>query len=234
MDRTMTRIRLATLTIAGVLAAGSPAAAGPVEVALVEDITGHPAGVELMDYVQSGKTIELGSRDTIVLSYMSSCVRESITGGTVTVGTARSEVQGGKVARSTVPCDAGKMVLASDQSVQFGGRVFRSAPLSTATAQPSPDITLYGRSPIVELTSPATVLIERLDQPSERYVVEPGAKQLARGKFYDFAKQGKNLAPGATYRVSWGSHEMIFKIDPRAKSGNTPLVGRLLRLGSPS
>jgi hypothetical protein len=33
-----------------------------------------------MDYVQAGQIIRLGPHETIVLSYMSSCLRETITG----------------------------------------------------------------------------------------------------------------------------------------------------------
>jgi hypothetical protein len=34
--------------------------------------------------------------------------------------------------------------------------------------------------------------------------------------------------------MSSGGQEIVFKIDPGAKPGNTPILGRLLRLGSPS
>lgn len=215
--------------------AGSVAAAAPVQVALVESVTGNPAGVEFMDYLETGKTIALGSRDTIVLSYMSSCVRETITGGTVTVGTDQSEVQAGKVARTKVPCDAGKMLLPADQAAQFGGRIFRSAPpVSVSVSDSNPQLTLYGRSPIVELKAPGTLLIERIDQASERYVVDVENEHLLRGRFYDFAKWGRNLAAGGMYRVSLGGQEIVFKIDPHAKPGNTPILGRLLRFGTPS
>src|SRR5713226_2779068 len=128
----MMRIRIAILAIAGGVVAGSVAATAPVQVALVENVSGNPAGVEFMDYLETGKIIELGPRDTIILSYMSSCVRETIIGGTVTVGTDQSEVQAGKVARTTVPCDAGKLLLAADQAAQFGGRIFRSAPANVS------------------------------------------------------------------------------------------------------
>ena len=37
--------------------------------------------------------IHLSPHDWIVLSYLKSCVRETITGGTVTVGVERSEVE---------------------------------------------------------------------------------------------------------------------------------------------
>src|SRR5258706_15347656 len=62
-------------------------------------LPGNPSGVEFMDYVRAGQVIRLGPHQTIVLSYMASCVRETITGGTVTVGTQRSEVQSGHVRR---------------------------------------------------------------------------------------------------------------------------------------
>jgi hypothetical protein len=228
----MMRIRIAILAIGAVAAAS--AAAAPVQVALVENLTGSPAGVEFMDYLETGKIIELGSRDTIVLSYMSSCVRETITGGKITVGTDQSEVQAGKVARTKVACDAGKMQFASNQPAQFGGRIFRSAPPNVPGAESSPQLTLYGRSPIVELKAPGTLMVERIDQASERYAVEVNNDQLLHGRFYDFAKRGRNLAAGGTYRMSLGGQEIVFKIDPGAKPGNTPILGRLLRLGAPS
>jgi hypothetical protein len=229
----MMRFRIAILALGGVVA-GSVAAAAPVQVALVENLTGSPAGVEFMDYLETGKTIELGARDTLVLSYMSSCVRETITGGIVTVGTDQSEVQAGKVARTKVACDAGKMVLASNQAAQFGGRIFRSAPPSSSATEPSPQFTLYGRSPIVELKAPGTLLIQRIDRANERYVVDINKEHLLHGRFYDFAKRGRNLAAGGNYKVSWGGQEIVFKIDPNAKAGNTPILGRLLRFDSPS
>ena len=83
---------LVTLALAGAVAVASPAAADPTGVALVEGLTGNPSGVEFMDYVRAGQVIRLGPHQTMVLSYMASCVRETITGGTVTVGTQRSEV----------------------------------------------------------------------------------------------------------------------------------------------
>ena len=225
------RIRIPIFAVAGAMCA-SVAAAAPVQVALVENVTGNRAGVEFMDYLETGKIIQLGPRDSIVLSYMSSCMRETINGGTVTVGTDQSEVQAGKVARTKVPCDAGKMLLAADQAVQFGGKIFRSAPSANVSATDSNSLTLYGRSPIVELKAPGTLLIERIDQASERYIVDVGNEHLLHGKFYDFAKWGRNLAAGAIYRVSSGGQETVVIIDPHAKPGNTPIVGRLLRFGS--
>src|SRR5271166_13677 len=128
------RFSLRTIAYAGlaglVFAAGaaSGAAADPLEVALVESLTGNLSGVAFMDYVHAGQVIRLGPQQTIVLSYMASCVRETITGGTVTVGTDWSEVHSGEVRRLRGQCDAGKMVLTGAQSA-IGGRAVRGPPL---------------------------------------------------------------------------------------------------------
>ena len=210
------------------LLAGSLAASAPPQVALVEDVTGKPAGVELMDYVEVGKVIELGADDRIVLGYMSSCMRETITGGTVTVGKDESEVRSGKVTRIKVRCDPGKLLLSTRQG-QAAGMAFRSA----ESAALSVSVTLYGSSPLVELKAPATLRIERVDRPGERQVVDVNDEQILNGRFYDFATRGKHLAAGGVYRMSSGQEAIVFKIDSHAKPGNTPVLGRLLRLPAP-
>jgi hypothetical protein len=108
-----------------VLAVGtaSGAAADPLDVALVESLTDNLSGVALMDYVRAGQVIRLGPQQTIVLSYMASCVRETITGGTITIGTQRSEVKSGDVQRSDGRCDLGRIELMGEPSI--GGRTFR-------------------------------------------------------------------------------------------------------------
>ena len=58
---------------------------------------------------------------------MSPCVRETITGGTVTVGTDQSDVEGGWVAWSKVDHDGGKLVLRGNKLSQFAGRAIRGA-----------------------------------------------------------------------------------------------------------
>ena len=90
-----------------------------------------------------------------------------------------------------------------------------------------------GYSNVVEVTGPGRLSIERIDRDGERYVVDVGAEQLVHGRFYDFARSGRNLTAGGVYRVSEGGHDVVFKIDPHARTGNTPIVGRLLRMGSP-
>jgi hypothetical protein len=120
----MSRTLYAAFVFAGALLATSAASAGS-PVAVVEQLSGNPAGLEIMDYVETGRIIRLGAGERIVLSYFDSCTRETITGGTVTVGTERSEVLSGKVERIKFHCDRGKASLASEVAIQVSGRAFR-------------------------------------------------------------------------------------------------------------
>jgi hypothetical protein len=223
----MRNILMVALAGAGVLGL-TVSAAAQAPVAVVEAVKGKVAGVEFMDYVAPGNKIELGAKGSIVLSYMKSCRREIITGGTVTVGTEQSTVDHGKVERTVVDCDADHIQLTAREASQSAATVFRSmAP--TQQAASTPQITLYGRSPVVETNGPGTLVIERLDQPGERHEVTLSNKLLNRGRFYDFAKAHKALTPGATYRASLGGLTVVFKVDAKAKPGSTPIIGRLLR-----
>ena len=74
------------------------------------------------------------------------------------------------------------------------------------------------------------MLVERIDTKGERYTVSLKSDALVRGKFYDFAKADVSLTAGGTYTASLGARKITFKIDPRAISGSTPIIGRLLRL----
>src|SRR6516225_4849848 len=67
--------------------------------AVVEEIQGSVPGIAFMDYVEPGQIIRLGAHDRIMLGYLKSCWRETISGGTVTVGPEQSEVAGGDGAR---------------------------------------------------------------------------------------------------------------------------------------
>ncbi len=222
----MTGINRAAAAVAVLLVSTAAALA---QVALVEDVNSKSAGVEFMDYVPMGKEIRLGARDTLVLSYLKSCWREKITGGIVTVGTEQSDVQNGKVERSKANCDGGKMMLALQQAGQSAGMVVRDLKPRPQTVS-EPQVTLYGLSPVIEIKGGGTLLIERIDQPGERFNVVAGGPQLVRGAFYDFARAGKALAPGGIYRVSAGGRQIVFRIDPQAQPGPSPVVGRLLRL----
>jgi hypothetical protein len=113
---------VAALAFAGALAA-TPALAGDA-VALIESLAGQSQRVELMKYAHAGQVIRLGPDQTLVLSYKDSCVRETITGGTVTIGTDQSEVRSGEVTRMRGQCVVGRVDI-TDGQVSVGGRSFR-------------------------------------------------------------------------------------------------------------
>jgi hypothetical protein len=198
----------------------------PAPTALVEDVRSATANIEFMDYVGPGQVIKLQPQDLLVLSYLKSCEHETIVGGTVHVGSDRSSVEGGKIDRSTVPCDGGKMQLSSQEANASGASAFR--------LQSSPvDHTLYSLPPIIQLpkvmTADRTLIIARKDELGQRIKIkiDPG---VPSGAFYDLADANvESLVPGATYSASIGGHKMTFKVDPNAKFGGAPLISRLLR-----
>ena len=217
------------------LVSAGPALAGGMSVALVEDVAGSSAGVEFMDYVEPGKVIRLNPQDAIVLNYLYSCVRETITGGVITVGREHSDVQSGKVERMSTPCDAGRMLLTAQLASQSAATVVRSLEKQEQSKLPSsPQFILYGLSPLIELGGGGgTVEISRLDKAGEHHVLKIGTPQSLRSAYYDFASEGKALSAGGVYQATLAGptkQSVTFKIDPSAKPGKGPIAGRLLRL----
>jgi hypothetical protein len=209
-------------------AGGARAADEPV--ALVEDVMGSPIGIESMDYLAAGRVLRFKGKEGAVVSYLASCVRERIVGGTATIGSEHSKVAGGMVERDKVPCDGGRLRLSTEQAAKSGVVVFRAPPKPNQSGSAATiDRTLYGLSPVVDLSGGGRLKIERIDQPGERIEIELPATQLMRGTFYDFAKAGKSLAPGGIYRASALERTITFRVDPDAKPGLAPIPGRLLR-----
>jgi hypothetical protein len=212
------------------IAALAEQASAQAPVAIVEDIKSRSAGVEFMDYVEPGKRVPLQGGDTLTLGYLKSCWRESIVGGTVTVGPEQSDVRGGTVTRTKEQCDSGQMQLTPEQAKQSGAMAFRRVPKpGAAKAMEEPSLTLYGRMPVFELRQTGRLLIERLDQPGEAIAIDVQAPQLVRGAFFDLALSNRALAAGGVYRASQNGRQVAFKIAESAAPGATPLVGRLVR-----
>jgi hypothetical protein len=228
---TVMTMKLAQLMVLATLFLSRSAFAGGAPVALVEEVTGAP-GVEFMDYVEPGRIIPLNAQDTIVLSYLYSCVRETITGGVITVGKEQSEVQSGKVVRTTTLCDAGRMLLSAQLASQSAGTLLRNAKAKSAELKspPAPQFILYGLSPMMELRAGGgTIEIVRIDQGGERYAFVIDNQQLLHNAFYDLADRGLTLTAGGVYRATMGSESVTFRIDTSAKAGKAPIVGRLVR-----
>lgn len=217
------------IVAAAIVAASIASAAAQSPVAIVEDIRGKVTGVELMDYVAPGKVIKLGADGTVVLGYMTSCWRETIKGGVAIVGAEESRTSLGEVSREKVDCDGGSAQLSDREATQSAATTFRSISAEQLERKP-PQVVLYGLSPVIELARPGKLVIERIDLPGERIAATVGYKMLVKGRFYDLAAAGQSLKPGATYAATRGSQRTVFRIDPHARPGATPIVGRLLRL----
>jgi hypothetical protein len=199
------------------------AASAQPPVAVVEDVQGKVTGAEFMDYVLPGQVIKLGAGGKIVLGYMKSCWRETISGtGTVIVGTEQSAVHLADFTAGKVPCDSRQTEKIGQELTESAASVVRSLKQTDPTSlQP---LVLHGLSPIVATSAPGRLVVERLDEKGERYSVD------ARGKFYDFAGTNTVLKPGGTYAATLNSKRVVFKIDPAAQPGAAPIVGRLVSL----
>ncbi len=57
-----------------------------------------------LQQLQSGQKLQLGPESVLMLGYFESCIVEQITGGSLTIGIARSSVEGGMVERRLMDC----------------------------------------------------------------------------------------------------------------------------------
>jgi hypothetical protein len=205
-------------------------------VAIVEDADGAPSEVETMSYLESGKTIDLGKNGRLVVSYLNSCVRETIHGGLVVIGREQSDTKSAQVAREKIACDAANMLAAPGRNLDVAGMVLRDA-AQAKNALPhiepaqKPEFVLYGSSPLVDLGGSGILVIARLDERGEYVKIEVEPNQLRQNRFLDFAEKGSALTAGGVYGARWRQRLVVFKIDPDARPGKTPMLGRLLRLG---
>jgi hypothetical protein len=212
----------------GLLAPAAPAAAQS-PVAVVEEVQGKVTGAEFMDYVTPKTVIKLGDGGSVVISYMNSCRREKITGiGTVIVGTDESKVHLSDVKAEKTECDSKQAHATTKATSEVAATVLRSVDKSK-DAGIKTQLTLYGTSPLFEVKGKGTLTVDRLDVKGERQQVELNGSQL-KGRFYDFAGTSRTLTPGGVYAATFASQKIVFRVDPQAKPGPTPVVGRLIRL----
>jgi hypothetical protein len=194
---------------ASVLIGPRPApAAEPV--AIVEDVQGVLKGLQPFDYLSAGTQLQVPPRVTLILGYLKSCARETITGATVVIGTDQSVVEGGQVKREKVECDGGRMQLTASQAGKSGVMVFRGTPKPT-TGAPQPQLTVYGVSPIFTLAGAGRLEIKRLDATGQPPLDFPVAKPVVgHGVVVDLARQNVALAPGGIYQASSGVQTVVF------------------------
>jgi hypothetical protein len=189
-------------------------AAADKPVAMVEDVTGN-RDVRVMEYLYEGRRVSLKPDEGLVVGYLGSCVVETITGGEVTIGTERSTVDRGVVSRHKIACDAEKLLLTDAQSDVGGAMVYRNSTEQRGR--------IYGLSPVLSVSAPGVVQLQRLDQPAPTIELE------MTGLEADLSNNGVQLVPKGLYRVTMGERALVFRVDASAKE-KAPLISRLLRL----
>lgn len=217
-------MRLLVLIVA-VCVGWATAAAAQVPSAIVESVKGQVVGADFMDYVTPGQVIKLGATGTIVLAYLASCTRETITGGVVIVGTEESRTSLAELSREKSTCDTARPQMA-EGALSGGGMAFRNPPRKQSDP---PARIIYSVSPVIEVTELGKLVIERLDRRGERYEATLSRESLVKARFHDLAVVGTRLKRGGVYAATLGSRRAVFKVDQLAEPAG-PLLGRLVRL----
>ena len=195
-----------------VVLAIAPAAAAPKPVAIVEESPRNEGPGQMFDLVAEGTEIGLSPSETIVLGYLKSCVRETITGGKVVIGNKESVVEGGKVAREKTECAVTQLALTADESQQSATIAFRGQVKH-----------IYSRQPIIIARKSDGVIIEPVNG-GETWRIEPENGRI------DFQAAKLEMQPGAAYRVKGFTQTVIVEVDPKADKAKTGILERIVIL----
>ncbi|MCF4164131.1 hypothetical protein L2U69_00545 [Zavarzinia compransoris] len=76
---------------------------GTNAIAVVEDVAAPASGLQFMDFVFAGQSIDLGADGRLTVSYLSGCRSETITGGTVQFSPNGARAVGGTVSATEAP-----------------------------------------------------------------------------------------------------------------------------------
>lgn len=192
------------------LAPVAMAAAKPV--AIVEDSPKTEGRGQAFDLMNESEVVTLAPGETLVLGYLKSCLRETITGGTVTIGAKESTVEGGKVTREKTECTVTKLALTADESQQSATIAFRGAIKH-----------VYTRQPLIVAEKSETVKIEPVEG-GESWNLKP-----ANGRI-DFQAAKVEMQPGMRYKVTGAKASLIVEVDAAATTAKTGTLERVVVL----
>ncbi len=212
---------LVAVTLAAIglaLPAGQEASAGDAPVAIVEDTSGAVKGVAPFDLLKPGRRIELDGNTSVILSYLNSCQRENIRGGSIVIGKEQSDIDGGEVARRRIPCDAAALDLTPEQANQSAIIVFRPIPPEEGVK-----FLIDARLPIVIAPELDEIVLEQLEHKKSRRTVK-----VVNG-VAELAATTAPLDKGGLYRLSGGGRSLLFRVGKEATDAPLPLLQRAIR-----
>lgn len=186
--------------------------------ALVEEIDAGVSKIAAFDTLKAGQTIDLRPHHHAVISYLDSCIRETIDGGTVKIGTSQSDVQDGTVKRETVDCSLKQLALTANTQDQSATTVFRPL-FDNLVKQTLPDV-----SPFILADDASSIDLKQMGKEDA-----PVTLTLHQGKL-DLRAAGIKLQPGGIYKLTAGSRETYIKITPDAKASEASLLMRIVKL----
>ena len=185
---------------------------------LVESVSAPVPNVAPMTYINTGATIDLGQSTVLVLDYLNSCVRETITGGVVHVDVPISQVDNGSFKNARLACDAGN--LASAAVASQGGVVYR------ALGDP---LLIRSTDPIFVAATAGTLVITQegeTDSPKIQVQIPDNGR---RGPFaLDLSKVHAPLQPGITYRATMGDRHIVFRVAQGAGGDTVAALQRIV------
>jgi len=189
------------------------------DAAIVEDASGSLT-VGLFDVLKEGDEVDLGESGTLTLGYFSSCVSEAITGGRVIIGSEQSEVINGDVARTTVECDGGNVMLSESQQVQSGADVFRDE----TQKQKNEKYVLFSDQPILIFSEPIrSFRIRRVDDDGIDKII------AINGAVANFEVLGVQLSVGGIYQVRIRDRRFYLISQERSNNRAPSLLNRVIR-----
>jgi hypothetical protein len=217
--------------------------------AIVEDAQPEVPGAEFLALLDPGQIIELPADATLVLGYLRSCTRETITGGRVEIGESESRVTGGKVVRGRASCPGGaRETAAGPQDRVMAGVGVRSVNQGEATPATAPKAGEDGAALMIRSQQPLIVLpteggqLEIRKLPTSSAATEnpevaeailslqpPVATLAAKTKLVDLGKEQVRLEPGKSYILISGSRTLRVEVAAGAEATPGPPLSRLVQ-----
>lgn len=201
---------LSIAALGGVILIPATAEAAGRRVAIIEEGAIASAQLQEFDLLDEGQEFVLGANEIVVIGYMSSCMRETIAGGMVTIGAKQSEVTGGKVAREEVTCTEPQLSLTAAESQQGATIAFRPADAFKR---------VYTQTPLLQGLEPGSLSVEIISVADNKSL---GSFQSDTGRI-DLADEKILLSPGKTYEVRLADSTVTLEVDVGAKAGGSTL-----------